>query len=230
VRADRHERLAHWLDLKAGAVVDQDEVLGYHLEQAHNYRVELGLFDDHTAALDLVNGSDSRAKVAFKPSSGSPPFTADATIAFGLLDPHQFDILAAGIVIVADDGNTTVVTALLWSRGSPPPIGPCQLGTDIPVVGCYVAGSTGPDGKPLMCVPANGRPQPPACGPYLPPGAQGSQPQASRCELGTDVPVGGCYVPGSTGPDGSPLVCVPLAARDVTAQPPVCRPYLVPVH
>src|SRR6266851_8101335 len=80
-------------------------------------RVSLGAVGyDHTAALDLVNGSDSRAKVSFTPSSGSPPFTADATIAFGVPSPRQFDILAAGIVIVADDGNTTVVIALLVAR------------------------------------------------------------------------------------------------------------------
>ena len=182
---------------------------------------------DHTAAVDLVNGSDSRAKVAFKPSSGSPPFTADATIAFGVPDAHQFDILAAGIVIVADDGDTTVVTALLWSRGSPPPVGPCQLGSDIPVVGCYVTGITGPDGNPLMCVPASDRQQPPACAPYLPPGSVKSVPP---CQIDAAVPVDGCYVKGSSGPDGSPLVCVPLAARELKLQPPVCGPYLVPVH
>lgn len=51
VRADRHERLARWLAPQAGAVADHDEVLGYHLEQAHRYRVELGLFDDHTVAV-----------------------------------------------------------------------------------------------------------------------------------------------------------------------------------
>jgi len=183
---------------------------------------------DHTAALDLVKGSDGRAKVAFTPPSGSPPFTADATIAFGPPDARQFAILAAGIVIVADNGNTTVVTALLWSRGSPAPMAPCQLGADIPAVGCYVPGTTAPDGSAIVCVPGNGRPQPPVCDPYLPPGAQGSS--GPPCQLGADVPIGGCIVLGSQGPNGTPLGCVPLTTRDLTAQPPVCRPYLVPEH
>jgi tetratricopeptide (TPR) repeat protein len=51
VRAELHERYAQWLDAKAGQVAENDEMLGYHLEQAHQYRVELGLFDDHTTLL-----------------------------------------------------------------------------------------------------------------------------------------------------------------------------------
>jgi predicted ATPase len=51
VRAELHERYARWLEAKAGDAGDNDEVLGYHLEQAHQYRMELGLFDDETAVL-----------------------------------------------------------------------------------------------------------------------------------------------------------------------------------
>jgi class 3 adenylate cyclase len=41
VRADLHERFADWLDAHA-ALVEQDELVGYHLEQAARYRAELG--------------------------------------------------------------------------------------------------------------------------------------------------------------------------------------------
>jgi class 3 adenylate cyclase len=42
-RAELHERFADWLESKAGARArDYDEILGYHLEAAHGYRVELG--------------------------------------------------------------------------------------------------------------------------------------------------------------------------------------------
>ena len=42
-RAELHERFADWL---AGHVlVERDEIVGYHLEQAHRYRVELGARD-----------------------------------------------------------------------------------------------------------------------------------------------------------------------------------------
>jgi class 3 adenylate cyclase len=40
-RADLHERFAEWLDAHA-QVLEQDEIVGYHLEQAARYREELG--------------------------------------------------------------------------------------------------------------------------------------------------------------------------------------------
>ena len=42
-RAELHERFAAWLERAGGALVELDEILGYHLEQAHRYRRELGL-------------------------------------------------------------------------------------------------------------------------------------------------------------------------------------------
>jgi class 3 adenylate cyclase len=41
VRADLHERFAGWLEANV-ALVEQDEIVGYHLEQASRYRAELG--------------------------------------------------------------------------------------------------------------------------------------------------------------------------------------------
>jgi len=132
-------------------------------------------------ASDVTSGSDSSVKVAFSPLSGIPPFTDDAAITLGVRGADQGAILG-GLVIVATNGINTIVVPLAWSRG----------------------GGGGGGGGPPGPLPA--------------------------CQLGADVPVGGCYVPGSQGPDGGPLGCVPLTARDVAAQPPVCRPYLVPVH
>ena len=42
-RADLHERLASWLEEHGGELVELDEILGYHLELACNYRTELGM-------------------------------------------------------------------------------------------------------------------------------------------------------------------------------------------
>ena len=45
-RAELHEQYARWLEEKAGGwEIAYEEVLGYHFEQAHRYRVELGLPD-----------------------------------------------------------------------------------------------------------------------------------------------------------------------------------------
>jgi class 3 adenylate cyclase/tetratricopeptide (TPR) repeat protein len=51
VRADLHERFALWLEERGAGLVELDELLGYHLEQACRYRGELGLPDDGTVAL-----------------------------------------------------------------------------------------------------------------------------------------------------------------------------------
>jgi predicted ATPase len=40
-RAALHERFADWLEERAGDLVEADEILGYHLEQAYRYRLEL---------------------------------------------------------------------------------------------------------------------------------------------------------------------------------------------
>ena len=51
-RADLHERFADWLERAAGErVAEYEEILGYHLEQAYRYRIELGPADDRTRAL-----------------------------------------------------------------------------------------------------------------------------------------------------------------------------------
>jgi tetratricopeptide (TPR) repeat protein len=53
VRAALHERFAAWLEDRGRALVELDEILGYHLEQAARYRQELGRPD---AALALRAG------------------------------------------------------------------------------------------------------------------------------------------------------------------------------
>jgi DNA-binding SARP family transcriptional activator/class 3 adenylate cyclase/tetratricopeptide (TPR) repeat protein len=42
LRADMHERFARWLARDARQSAGDDEILGYHLEQAYRYRTELG--------------------------------------------------------------------------------------------------------------------------------------------------------------------------------------------
>ncbi len=50
VRAELHERFAGWLEQHAGELVERDEILGYHLEQAVRYRRQLGRDPDRALA------------------------------------------------------------------------------------------------------------------------------------------------------------------------------------
>jgi class 3 adenylate cyclase/tetratricopeptide (TPR) repeat protein len=54
-RAELHERFAGWLTSKLGDEAP-GEILGYHLEQAYRYRVELGWEDERTQELALRAG------------------------------------------------------------------------------------------------------------------------------------------------------------------------------
>jgi class 3 adenylate cyclase/tetratricopeptide (TPR) repeat protein len=49
-RADLHRRFADWLDTHGTSLVELDEIVGYHLEQAVRYRTELGEPADELAA------------------------------------------------------------------------------------------------------------------------------------------------------------------------------------
>ncbi|HSC48644.1 MAG TPA: adenylate/guanylate cyclase domain-containing protein [Gaiellaceae bacterium] len=50
-RAQLHERFAVWLEEHGAALVELDEIVGYHLEQAFGYRAALGPLDDVATAL-----------------------------------------------------------------------------------------------------------------------------------------------------------------------------------
>ena len=56
-RAELHEQYADWLEEHGTELVELDELLGYHLEQAFRYRRELGQEGDHTQALAIRAGS-----------------------------------------------------------------------------------------------------------------------------------------------------------------------------
>ncbi len=45
-RAELHERFASWLETRGAVLVELDEIVGYHLEQAFKYRRELGPLTD----------------------------------------------------------------------------------------------------------------------------------------------------------------------------------------
>ena len=49
-RADLHERFASWLEEHGASLVELDEIVGYHLEQAVRYRSELGPLTDENRA------------------------------------------------------------------------------------------------------------------------------------------------------------------------------------
>jgi class 3 adenylate cyclase/tetratricopeptide (TPR) repeat protein len=69
-RATLHERFVEWaerVNRESGREMEYEEILGYHLEQAHLYLSELGPLDDHGVELGVRGGVmlDSAGKRAF---------------------------------------------------------------------------------------------------------------------------------------------------------------------
>jgi class 3 adenylate cyclase/tetratricopeptide (TPR) repeat protein len=79
-RAELHERFADWLERVAGdAVVEQEEIVAYHLEQAHGYRTQLGPPDERSEAIGL------RASVRLASASRRATGRGDHVAAVNLL-------------------------------------------------------------------------------------------------------------------------------------------------
>jgi class 3 adenylate cyclase/tetratricopeptide (TPR) repeat protein len=60
-RADLHQSFANWLEQHGAELVELDEILGYHLEQAWRYRTELGVPDDRELMAAARNRLESAA-------------------------------------------------------------------------------------------------------------------------------------------------------------------------
>jgi class 3 adenylate cyclase/tetratricopeptide (TPR) repeat protein len=92
-RADLHERFALWLEEHV-TLVEQDEIVGYHLEQAARYRRELG--SDHDA---LASAAASRLQRAARAAHGRGDILAADNLARRAVDllpaghPLRLDIL-----------------------------------------------------------------------------------------------------------------------------------------
>ena len=130
-RADLHERFAFWIDEHV-QLVEQDEIVGYHLERAVLYRRELGREDDALAAQAalrlgaagrgaLGRGDNSAAERLLErattlPSQASPgrlDFVMDLVLA--LMESARFDdcrVWIDELATVEDERLNTYATVL----------------------------------------------------------------------------------------------------------------------
>jgi class 3 adenylate cyclase/tetratricopeptide (TPR) repeat protein len=97
-RADQHRRFAEWVLRMAGdRIEEQEEIVGYHLEQAFRYRESLGPLD--VDARRLAKDASARLEVAGTRAFDRPDMAAAANLlgrAESLLerdDPHRVTIL-----------------------------------------------------------------------------------------------------------------------------------------
>ena len=103
-RADLHERFASWLEAQGAELVELDEILGYHLEQAWRYRTELGLPGDGA----LV----AKARARLAAAAGRARIRGDEAAAVSLLE-RAVGLLRGSEVDIALE--TELADALFWS-------------------------------------------------------------------------------------------------------------------
>ena len=90
VRADLHARFADWLDEHGHSLVERDEIVGYHLEQASRYRAELGQPDAASA-----DRAAARLTAAGNRAIDRQDYRAGAALldrAAELVRPHRTDV------------------------------------------------------------------------------------------------------------------------------------------
>jgi class 3 adenylate cyclase/tetratricopeptide (TPR) repeat protein len=90
VRADLHARFADWLDEHGHSLVERDEIVGYHLEQASRYRAQLGQPDaalaDRAAARLAAGGHRAVDRREYR--NGAALLTRAAE----LVRPYRIDV------------------------------------------------------------------------------------------------------------------------------------------
>ncbi len=105
VRADLHARFARWLEAHGTDLVELDEILGHHLEQAVHYGAELGQPGDDA----LSAAARERLTVAGRRALGRLDFGAAVSLlrrALALVPPTELDL---GL-------ETDLVDALSWAQ------------------------------------------------------------------------------------------------------------------
>jgi len=108
-RADLHERFATWLEQHASELVELDEILGYHLEQAYRYRAELGPLDEagselgRRAAERLAASGHRAGQRADIPAAVN--LLGRATSVLERLEPRRIELLVDFGAVLADRGD-----------------------------------------------------------------------------------------------------------------------------
>jgi class 3 adenylate cyclase/tetratricopeptide (TPR) repeat protein len=90
IRTDLHVRFADWLDEHGHALVERDEIVGYHLEQAARYCIELGQPDP-----DLAERAALRLAAAGNRAVDRQDYRTAAALlnrAADLVRPHRTDV------------------------------------------------------------------------------------------------------------------------------------------
>jgi class 3 adenylate cyclase/tetratricopeptide (TPR) repeat protein len=128
-RSELHERFASWLERTTSAVLEGDEIVGYHLEQAYRYRAELGPVEDEGRALAERGaehlGAAGRQAWTRRDVGAAVNLLARAAELLGPDDPRRAALLAdLGLALSRSDfprAETTLAETVELARASNDP-------------------------------------------------------------------------------------------------------------
>src|SRR5439155_12190181 len=104
-RAELHERFAAWLDERGADLVEQDEIVGYHLEQACRYSAELGRPDPDLGVRAAVRLGEAGRRALARGDAGAAKSLLSR--AASLLPPGD----ARRIAMLIELGNALIESA-----------------------------------------------------------------------------------------------------------------------
>jgi class 3 adenylate cyclase/tetratricopeptide (TPR) repeat protein len=120
LRASLHERLAGWVARRAGdRLVEYEEIVGYHLEQAHGYRAELGQADADLAARAAERLSAAGRRALWRGDERAAANLLERALA--LTRPHTLDVmleLDLSQALWADPARAMAVAAAAAERAA----------------------------------------------------------------------------------------------------------------
>ena len=95
IRAELHERFADWLEEHAPDLVELDEIVGYHLEQASLYRVELGVAAGDTSRRAARRLGEAGLRASARDDEHAAASLLGRAVALLGDDPSRFRLLRA---------------------------------------------------------------------------------------------------------------------------------------
>ncbi len=150
-RADLHERFADWMVDHGAELVELDELLGYHLEQAARYGLELGRpVPELAARAAALLGTAGVRALDRVDMYGAANLLSRSRDLFGPDDPAHMPVLAALAEAVYGLGELERCKALVAEaieRGSP--LGQTRATARARILGLFVQGHSGGD-VPLL--------------------------------------------------------------------------------
>ncbi len=151
-RADLHERFAAWMSEHGVDLVELDEILGYHLEQAARYRLELGSPADELAvrAATLLGAAGLRALDRLD-AHAAASLLSRAIDLFGPTDPAHVPLLPALAEVVYGLGEferCDELLALAIERGAA--LGQNAAAARARILSVHVQGHSGAEISPAL--------------------------------------------------------------------------------